>query len=236
MTNILKKIAIRIPGVPLAYRTLLKLKTPEHAFTDIYTRNEWGGEDSVSGTGSDNHQTHVISNELRRVIDDLNVLTLLDIPCGDFYWMNNVDLRGVHYTGADIVKELIQKNREKYNRENVCFENLNLIKDKLQKVDLIFCRDCLVHLSFKDIFLALQNICASQSEFFLTTTFTDRRENRDIATGQWRVLNLEIAPFMLPKPLRIINEECTEGNGIYKDKSLALWRIRDIRESLTKHP
>lgn len=245
MIRVLREIAKRIPFVSFVYHTLrnlpnwystrkLKLKNTDEVFTEIFRGNCWGGKSSASGTGSDNHQTRIITSELPRLIDDFNITTMLDIPCGDFYWMKTVNLKGVHYIGADIVKDLIHKNKEKYEKDNISFQRLDLIRSKLPSVDLIFCRDCLVHFSFEDIFFALQNICESQSGFLITTTFTDRKDNQDIATGQWRVLNLEVAPFMLPKPLRIINEECTESNGRYKDKSLALWRINDIRDNLTK--
>jgi 2-polyprenyl-3-methyl-5-hydroxy-6-metoxy-1,4-benzoquinol methylase len=242
MMRTLKQIARKIPGFPFVYHILynkyvafqLKLKNTEDVFTDIYRRNKWGGKDSISGPGSDGHQTRVIARECLALFNEFNISTMLDIPCGDFHWMKSVDLKGINYTGADIVKDLIQRNRERYERDSIRFQSLNLIRDNLPKVDLVFCRDCLVHFSFEDICRALHNICESQSEFLLTTTFTDRKDNHDIVTGQWRVLNLEVAPFMLPKPLRTINEECTQGNGLYKDKSLALWRTGDIRERLTK--
>lgn len=214
---------------------VFELKGTEGVFTDIYKRNAWGGKESVSGSGSSIHKTRVIIRELPKLFDDFHTSTILDIPCGDFYWMKNVDLEGMDYTGADIVRDLIQKNKDVFENESTHFKCLDLILDKLPKVDLIFCRDCLVHFSFKDIFLALRNICESQSEYLLTTTFPDRKDNYDIGTGQWRPCNFNVAPFMFPKPIRLINEECTEGNGSYKDKSLALWKIKDIREVLTNN-
>jgi hypothetical protein len=36
-----------------------------------------------------------------------DVKSLLDIPCGDFHWMRRVNLQGLSYVGADIVRELI---------------------------------------------------------------------------------------------------------------------------------
>ena len=39
---------------------------------------------------------------------------MLDIPCGDFYWMKEVDLKDIEYIGADIVDELIKKNNDKF--------------------------------------------------------------------------------------------------------------------------
>ncbi len=31
-----------------------------------------------------------------------------------------------------------------------------------------------------------------------------------------------------PTPLRLINEQCSDGDGLCKDKSLALWQVQDI--------
>jgi len=238
----LKKIAKKIPVLPSLYRMLhnryisyqLKSKNVEQVFTDIYRSNAWGGKDSVSGQGSDVYQTRIIIKELSVVFRDYGVSTMLDIPCGDFHWMKNVDLIDIDYTGADIVNDLIEKNTEQYGRDGLRFQKLDLIKDRLPKADLIFCRDCLVHLSFEDIICALHNICDSQSRYLLTTTFSGRTKNQNIVTGEWRTLNLEIAPFMLPRPLKLINEGCTEGAGAYSDKALGLWSIADIQESLTR--
>jgi hypothetical protein len=239
----LKKIAKKVPFLHWFYRLVsekydsfyLNSKSVEQVFTTIYTKNTWGGKDSVSGTGSDVYQTRVLIEQLPVLFSDLGVFKVLDIPCGDFHWMNSVDLSGVEYIGADIVNELVTGNSVQYSKSGVCFQRLDLIKSDLPKVDLVFCRDCLVHLSFKDILSALKNICNSESEYLLTTTFVDREENRDIATGQWRVLNLELAPFFLSKPIRILKEDCPEADGAYLDKALGLWRIADIRDDLKAH-
>ncbi len=212
----------------------LKLKKPVTIFTEIHRSNAWHGKDSLSGTGSDIHQTSIIVRELPNLFAEFNISTMLDIPCGDFHWMNTANLKEVDYTGADIVEELIRENSKNHAAKNIQFQHLNLINDKLEKVGLVFCRDCLVHLSFKDISRSLDNICNSQSEYLLTTTFTDITVNHDIITGQWRVLNLQIAPFNFPDPIKIIHEECTENNGIYKDKAMGLWKISEIKESLQR--
>jgi hypothetical protein len=46
--------------------------------------------------------------------------------------------------------------------------------------------------------------------------------------GKWRPLNMQLPPFNFPNPICIINEKCTEGEGEFKDKSLGLWRLKDI--------
>jgi len=226
----LKEIAKKV-SIPFVYKVLrnryrshlLKSKTTEQVFTEIYESHAWAGKNSP---GSDVDQSRIIVTRIPTLFHEFNISTVLDIPCGEFGWMKNVDLRNIDYTGADIVNDLVEQNAEKYGSQALRFKHL--IRDELPRMDLVFCRDCLVHFSFADIFAALRNICSSGSKYLLTTTFTGRTVNYDIVTGQWRVLNLEIAPFMLPKPLRIINEGCTEDAGVYEDKSLGLWRIDEV--------
>lgn len=210
----------------------LKNKNAETIFTEIYRNNKWGSNQSASGTGSVLNQTKTVANKLPLLFNDIGIKTILDIPCGDFNWMKDVNLEGMNYFGADIVDELIEKNRKTYQQENITFLQLDLLSDELPKVDIIFCRDCLVHFSFADIRKALQNISRSNSTYLLATTFTAREKNLDIMTGEWRPINLTQNPFFLTTPMKLINEECTEGNGIYIDKSLGLWKIDEIRKSL----
>ena len=197
----------------------------EAIFDGIFRDNDRGRDESVSGPGSCLAQTHEIRKLLPFLLEDLGVRTLLDAPCGDFHWMQHVKLGVDNYFGIDIVKELIARNRHKYGRSNRHFLIGNLASDPLPRADLILCRDCLVHYSYADIFRIIGNLRRSGSTYLLMTTFPGREENQDIQTGGWRPLNLERAPFGLPRPLRIISEKCTERGGIFSDKSLGLWRL-----------
>src|SRR5260370_3904872 len=233
----LGQLAKRIPGGPALGRALRNAFTShERVFTRIYRENKWGGRESVSGPGSDLSQVRHIIHQLPRLCQGLAVASILDVPCGDCHWITLVNLEGVDYIGADIVRELVAENARKYVRYNVRFVCLNLIADPLPRADLVLCRDCLVHFCFRDVSKALRNICSSNSTYLLTTTFVSRKENRDIITGEWRPLNLEVPPFHFPKPLTLINEGCSEVRGIYSDKSLGLWRIEEIEQTLTKPP
>jgi hypothetical protein len=134
-------------------------------------------------------------------------------------------------TGADIVAALVTANRRQFETSGVTFAKRDLLNDALPQVDLVLCRDCLVHLSFKDVKRAVANICDSRSKHLLTTTFTARVENSDKLTGSWRPLNLECSPFRFPPPIWLLDEECPDGDGVYRDKCLGLWRIDDPRNS-----
>ncbi|MFC3415157.1 class I SAM-dependent methyltransferase [Algoriphagus hitonicola] len=204
------------------------LSTAE-VFSKIYKDNYWGSEESISGSGSDTIQTNVIIKELEKLFQDYQIKTLLDAPCGDFNWMNQVRLDGLEYLGMDIVEELIQKNQSKYqDRPNVIFQTGNILTDSLPSVDLILCRDCLVHFSLEDIHRALDNFKKSGAKYLLTTSFIKHQENPNIQTGYWRPINLQAAPFHLPEPILSIDEKCTEGGGKHRDKSLVLYEIQSI--------
>lgn len=204
----------------------------EERFNEIFRRNAWNGSDSASGAGSDWMQTRRLVAELPKLLREFQIRSLLDIPCGDFFWMREIDLTGIQYTGGDIVTELISHNR-RYETRNVTFKLLDLLTSPLPRADLVLSRDCLVHLSHSDVFRALANICRTGSELLLTTTFPRHKRNRDICTGEWRTLNLELEPFVFPKPLMILEEGCTETEE-YGDKSLGLWRVADVMDSLAR--
>ena len=232
----LRDLARRVPGMRRTYRfaydLMLRMKSEERVFTDIYRGKKWLGSESVSGLGSDPSQTRIVSLAIPKLIAEFGIKSLHDIPCGDFFWMSRVELERVEYFGSDIVAELIEGNNAAHSRPHVHFAQANLLEGSLRKVDLMFVRDCLVHFSYQDIFTALKNIAKSESTYLLSTTFPDRTRNTDIPTGRWRPINLEISPFNLPTPMRTINEGCTEAGGAFADKSLALWRVDDIRNAL----
>jgi 2-polyprenyl-3-methyl-5-hydroxy-6-metoxy-1,4-benzoquinol methylase len=221
-------------GIPFDVQYFEKLsqeginKSIKEVFTIIHQTNHWQGDSSASGVGSDNKQTAVIRQVLPDIIASFHIDTMLDLPCGDFNWMQHVALPIKKYIGADIVEELIQTNQARYASAQRQFRILDLTRDELPAANLLFCRDCLVHLSFEDIAKIFHNLKNSSIQYLLTTTFPTRTENKDIRTGDWRVLNLQAAPFHLPEPLLLINEQCTEGNGWYADKSMGLWKVEDL--------
>ncbi len=201
----------------------------QNVFTHIYNTHAWPGKESYSGPGSTLKETTIIRKKIPELLQELNAKIFLDAPCGDFHWMQYVDLSFLDkYIGMDIVEPLIQKNKQKYENDNRLFLCANIITDPLPQGDVILCRDCLVHLKFQDIMQALKNMKASGVTYLLTTTFPHRRLNRDLKkTGQWRPLNLQRPPFNFPEPLTLINEGCKYPPG-YSDKSLGLWKIEDI--------
>lgn len=195
-------------------------------FRSYYDENSWGDAESRSGPGSNLEQTKVIRAELPRLFERWDVRTLLDVPCGDGHWWTLVDHDLDAYIGVDVVPEMIAA-REAGARPGETFRCLDVTSDPLPRADAILCRDLLVHFSYDQALAAIAAMKASGAELLVTTTFPGRT-NVDIRTGGWRPLDLTAPPFGFPAPLDLVDEECTEDGGQYADKSLGVWRLRDI--------
>jgi SAM-dependent methyltransferase len=206
----------------------------EKHFTDIYHSNAWHGQQSKSGTGSDLENTKIMRPQLVELINNLGIKTMIDAPCGDFNWMKEIinDLKIDKYVGADIVEEMVLKNKEKYeNNGRVTFVKANVVEEILPKYDLIFSRDCLVHFSYETAKRIIRNFVASGSTYLLMTTFlrTDRKYF-DILDGQWRAINFQLPPLSLPAPEKFFIEGCVEDHCRWTDKTLGLWKLCDLAE------
>jgi len=198
-------------------------------FKEIYRRNYWRNDESVSGPGSTITTTENIRKELENLFSLFKIHSMIDVPCGDFNWMQKTDLRAIQYLGLDIVDEIIHTNCQKYASQNIKFRSFDLTKDPLPAADLVFCRDCLVHFSFHEINKALINVRKSQSHYLMATSFEVPVVNYDIHTGDWRPLNLEQAPFKFPPPLfKIIDEPAEVITQYNLKKILGLWKIADL--------
>jgi SAM-dependent methyltransferase len=204
----------------------------EERFVRIYQTNLWSDAESRSGAGSSLDATASLRASLPPLFRRLDAQRLLDVPCGDFNWMSQIDLSGIDYIGADIVESIIDANRERYASPGRRFIKVDLTSGPLPNADVILCRDCLVHFSFDNIVAAFRTMKVSGAKYLLTTTFLDRQVNTDIVDGDWRPLNLMRAPFLLPPPHSVILEDCMEEGGAYADKALAVWRVSDLPTEL----
>lgn len=199
---------------------------PEH-FQRIYSDNLFAGTESLSGKGSSLAQTTVLRRELPHLLDEFGIREFLDAPCGDCHWIAELDWKSVRYIGVDVVPDMIAGNRERLSGRGMEFLVANLCADPLPRTDMILCRDCWVHLDYRQIAACLENFRRSGAEYLLATTFPGLGSNRNLRMAIWRPLNLQAAPFNFPAPVRLIEEGCTE-EGNFADKSLGLWRLTDI--------
>ena len=198
-------------------------------FARIHDTNMWGAAASSSGLGSEPDATAVLRAELPRLLARLGASSLLDAPCGDAGWINQADL-GVDYLGVDIVPDLVERLRARADAGEIRGEYrlADITADRLPRCDAILCRDALVHLSFANIARAVGNFRASGATWLIATTFPDWQTNADCEDGDWRALNFERAPFNWGPPVELLNENCMEAGGGWRDKSLGVWRLAEI--------
>jgi len=198
-------------------------------FARIHDTNLWGAEESASGLGSEMDVTAVLRAELPRLLARLGAASLLDAPCGDAGWINQTDLRA-RYLGIDIVPDLIEKLRARAGAGEIRGEYRlgDITADALPRCDAILCRDALVHLSFANIARTVANFRASGATWLIATTFPGWQTNADCEDGDWRALNFERAPFNWGAPVELLNEDCQEAGGGWRDKSLGVWSLSAV--------
>lgn len=201
-------------------------------FNLIYENRYWKTDESVSGWGSSMEITKVLRPKLEKLLRDLAVKSFLDVPCGDFNWMKAVDFGATKYIGGDIVAPLVNDLTAKYGSSDRSFIVLDLISDRLPDVDMIFIRDCLIHLENDLVMKALTNIANSSIKYAVITHAPFISTNMNIDTGHFRNINLTKPPFSLPKPMQILDEGCKDPLSF--DKSLGVWSVEDIKAVLTK--
>ena len=207
----------------------------KQAFEKAAEGNYWSDADSLSGPGSNMEQTRIIRQAIPALLEKYRVKTMLDAPCGDMFWMKTVlpELvqNGIQYHGADIVSPLIDKHRSNFDASKSVFHVIDLTKGPIPAVDLIFTRDCFIHLSYYNIYSILRNYKLSGARYLLTNTYTNatrKNVNVDEFLLYGRFLNLQKFPFYFNSPLDLIVEGCTENEGINADKSLGLWELQEL--------
>lgn len=191
-------------------------------FTDIVLNNRW--KKHPCGPGSTMGYTKNLRENLVPFLKSHNIGSMLDLPCGDFSWMSTTNIANtIDYIGADIVEPMIQANKEKY--PGVDFRVLDLTSDTLPKVDLLFCRDCLLHLSFNDIDRAFNNIINSGIKYVLMSTwFEDATNDTDINTGKWRYIDFTKSPYYFDSSAASI-QDWVQG---FPRREMVLWPVDTI--------
>lgn len=193
----------------------------QEIFENIFKTNLWGDAESVSGHGSRLENTKNLRITLAYLMQTLEIKSILDIPCGDWNWMNMVDLSKVSYEGWDIVNELILENQQKYEKANIRFLTCDALKTALPRTDLIIARDLIIHFPTKAIWSFLENVVRSCSRYILKGRYLSEYVNQEIEFGGFRPVNLEAAPFFLHSPLLSIPEE-------EHQKYMVLYKVDDL--------
>jgi SAM-dependent methyltransferase len=200
----------------------------EEVFSRIYAGREWGDAESSSGPGSGVARTAEIRDLLPRLLRELEANVLLDAGCGDFHWLQLVELPVREYVGVDVVPELIAEVGERHAAPGRRFITADITSSRLPCADLVLCREVLMHFTDEDVFAAVANLKRTGAQWLLTTTFRDRAVNEPIELGMWRPLNLEAPPFDFAPPVRAFDDIPFVDREQFLDKRLALWELQTL--------
>jgi hypothetical protein len=199
-------------------------------FAAIYNNRVWLNDrpsGSLSGLGSELANTHTLRQTLQSLLTQLDTRILLDVGCGDFLWIKEITLN-CEYIGVDVVENVISSNVKDYASATRTFQQLDATIDVLPRADTVLCREVMFHLSFRDIWRVLANIQRSQAVFLIATNDIGLSYNADIASGDFRLLNLHAAPFFLPLPSMSIPDD-TLSVG----RTLSVWRTSSLQVHAT---
>lgn len=211
---------------------------------DEFEDRDWGhgGRNPRSGRGSSLRWTRGIRDALPRLFATYKVRTFLDAPCGDWHWMQHVDLTGIDYIGADISQGLLDGVAAAHARDGVLFRHLDITSDPLPAADLMMCRDCLFHLNFEMRWAVYENFARSGIPYLLSTV-NYNAVNEDLAGPGWKPHNPFLAPFTIGAPLELIQErgktalpadwrEATSHPDAERFRAMAIWSRDRIVEML----
>ena len=209
----------------------LLLSSLSERFSAIYTNRVWlNGRQagSLSGSGSEIDNTGSVRSRVADLLSGFGIQALLDVGCGDFNWMKEVQLSCL-YIGIDIVTEIIARNARVYGSPQRTFFVLDATRDKLPVADAALCREVLFHLSFRDIWRLIDNLRDSQTMFLIATNDSGLQRNADILSEDFRLLNLREAPFLFPAPILSIADD-----ALAQGRVLSVWRVADLTAQATQ--
>jgi len=174
----------------------------------IFEHRDWSrGTEGVSKSGfnASLRSTKRLRAAFPALFADYQIKRFVDAPCGDFFWMQHVDLTGIEYWGLEISKTLNDFNQQ-FASPMRHFALGDITSDPLPAADLLMVRDCLVHLQFDMRWAFFENFVASGITWLLITSWI-RPDNRWVyKNGGEKSFNMMAAPFSFPAPERFILE------------------------------
>lgn len=223
------------------YRTKFNLnkkykgQSAKETFTDIYLTNSWGkSKDSTQPfcSGSGSHDNSYVSTYVTSIENFLekfpNKQNVVDLGCGDFNIGSKIRPYCASYIACDIVPEVIEHNKIKYQNLNVHFKVLDLSVDDLPTADIVFIRQVLQHLSNSDIQKLIPKLSKSYKYLILTEHLPSDQNyvyNIDIITGSDTRLNLNSGVELTSAPFnmkfleeRVLCEIMVQGGGLLRTK------------------
>lgn len=139
--------------------------------------------ETYSGPGSLLRNTENLIKFLPNFLFNYKIKSIIDVPCGDFNYMKEINLENINYNGYDVSENAINRCL-KYKKSNINFAVLDATKQQLMYSDLIVCKDLFLHLSFYYIKIIIKNILNSKCKYFAVSRYDNGNViNQDQESG-----------------------------------------------------
>ena len=179
-------------------------------FADIYAKNLWGHGNSASrknkkfysGGGSEleNDRDAGYVKLVQSYVDRPDVNTVVEIGCGDWEIGTRINWGKVHYTGYDVVEEVVRYNQDNFSSANVMFACANLIPTDDVQADLLIVKDVFQHLPPSYCARFVRRIPLNFKYNLITN---DRGGNTEITPGGYSGNDFSAMPFRMKYDLLI---------------------------------
>jgi SAM-dependent methyltransferase len=165
-------------------------------FGHIYEQDHWDGG---SGVGSAPDATEPYRTVLAQMLPAADIRSVVDVGCGDWQLGSLVDWSAVEYLGLDVVPAVVERNRSRFAKPGVRFEQLDARLESPPAADLLLAKDVLQHWSNADAAAFLRTNLGRYRYCLITndveSTHWDGAVNHDVLLGEWRTMDVEAQPF-----------------------------------------
>lgn len=192
----------------------------EYIFTNIYENSVWGNNNNKEYKGSSGLGSEIEYNKdyiplLKKIINDYNVKSVVDLGCGDFRIGKLVyDDIDVVYTGYDAYKGVVEYNTTQHLTPKYTFKHLDFYRNKEEIIegDMCILKDVLQHWPLYEIYSFLDYLVDNKKfKYILTVNCChDAKDNVDIRVGGYRQLSHECLPLKKYNPNKLGNYHSKE--------------------------
>lgn len=191
-------------------------------FSEIYRKNLWGGAPGTfhSGPGSRGAAAEAYVDLVTRFVRDNDICRIVDLGCGDMFIGSQIAQLCEHYTGIDVVEDLIAEHRKKLGSEKMRFACLDITENPPPAGDLCLVRQVFQHLSNAQIKAALGHILPNFTNIIVTEHFPApaelKRPNVDKVTASSTRVLFGSAVILDQPPFNLACEEilsCRAADG-----------------------
>lgn len=228
MKKALKILKRRLQGIPP------EKSAPQKYFSAVYKHNFWNGEHSRSGTGSEGSFATQKIELVKHIVSEYNISTILDLGCGDFFWMQEIASQLPRYHGIDVVPSVIEQNIAIHASDTVSFQCLDLSKKddqsrlQLQSCDLILCFDVIGHMLNDEIDRFLEYVFYHlNGRYLLLTNRIDEKSERYLQRPKSRLegINIQKHPLFLKHQLKPVWKK----KAAYPGDFFELYDLNDLK-------